>query len=247
MVPSLPLLLVWPLMVRPETVKFARPRIPSDGLRRRVGRLARRGSPSPESTRSGRAEHRRRNPEDHVVVGDLRREVRLRERAAARAEPAGDREERVHAAVGRAVGVARRSALRAPDRSPRGTTAGDRSRRSGVANATCGFTAGLEPPTAGCEWQPPQLSRFMRRAQALGDVLLFREVGLTGVEVFELVRSDSPPMARPRCGGAGPSAPGSTALMVDDAMWICAATKNAAAADTSSDVEDMLVFMPFPP
>ena len=30
-----------------------------------------------------------------------------------------------------------------------------------LANATCGFTAGLEPPTAGCEWQPPQLSRFM--------------------------------------------------------------------------------------
>src|SRR5262245_10184150 len=30
-----------------------------------------------------------------------------------------------------------------------------------VANATCGLTAGLVPPTAGCAWQPPQLSRFI--------------------------------------------------------------------------------------
>ena len=29
------------------------------------------------------------------------------------------------------------------------------------ANATCGFTLGLVPPIAGCEWQPPQLSRFI--------------------------------------------------------------------------------------
>src|SRR5689334_12714168 len=31
-----------------------------------------------------------------------------------------------------------------------------------LANATCGLTAGLVPPVAGCAWQPPQLSRFMR-------------------------------------------------------------------------------------
>ena len=30
-----------------------------------------------------------------------------------------------------------------------------------LANATCGFTAGLVPPIDGCEWQPPQLSRFI--------------------------------------------------------------------------------------
>jgi hypothetical protein len=36
--------------------------------------------------------------------------------------------------------------------------------------------------------------------------------------------------------------PGSTALK-NDAMPICATTKNAAAADTNSDVEDMVVFM----
>src|SRR6185436_17760974 len=29
------------------------------------------------------------------------------------------------------------------------------------AKATCGFTGGLDPPIAGCEWQPPQPSRFM--------------------------------------------------------------------------------------
>src|SRR5262249_25178602 len=30
-----------------------------------------------------------------------------------------------------------------------------------VANATCGFTTGLVPPTAGCAWHPAQLSRFI--------------------------------------------------------------------------------------
>jgi hypothetical protein len=30
-----------------------------------------------------------------------------------------------------------------------------------LANATCGFTGGLVPPTLGCAWQPPQLSRFI--------------------------------------------------------------------------------------
>src|SRR5262245_13550153 len=30
-----------------------------------------------------------------------------------------------------------------------------------VAKATCGLTAGLVPPIAGCAWQPPQPSRFI--------------------------------------------------------------------------------------
>ena len=47
--------------------------------------------------------------------------------------------------------------------------------------------------------------------------------------------------------GTGPDGrtPGSTALGVNDAMPICAATKNAAEADTSSDAEDIVVFISF--
>src|SRR6267378_6354020 len=52
-----------------------------------------------------RAEYRRGDPEDHVVVRELRREVRLRERAARRARPTCDGEESVHAAVRRSVGI----------------------------------------------------------------------------------------------------------------------------------------------
>src|SRR6266516_2238140 len=32
---------------------------------------------------------------------------------------------------------------------------------SALANATWGFTGGLDPPSAGCRWQPPQLPRFI--------------------------------------------------------------------------------------
>src|SRR5437867_10775434 len=32
---------------------------------------------------------------------------------------------------------------------------------SASANATWGFTGGLDPPSAGCRWQPPQLPRFI--------------------------------------------------------------------------------------
>ena len=55
------------------------------------------------------------------------------------------------------------------------------------ANATCGFTAGLVPPVAGCEWQLPQPSRFIRRSQAVGDVLGLREILLAELEERELV------------------------------------------------------------
>src|SRR5205809_2719214 len=32
---------------------------------------------------------------------------------------------------------------------------------SALANSTWGFTGGLDPPSAGCRWQPPQLPRFI--------------------------------------------------------------------------------------
>src|SRR5262245_37264556 len=39
-----------------------------------------------------------------------------------------------------------------------------------LANAIWGFTGGLVPPTAGCRWQPPQLSRFIVGPRPSGTV-----------------------------------------------------------------------------
>jgi hypothetical protein len=57
---------------------------------------------------------------------------------------------------------------------------------------------------------------------------------------------DDNPVIGPPALGAGPAGltPGSTAA-VNEAMPICAATKNAAEADTSSDAEDIVVFISF--
>src|SRR5258707_9506691 len=64
---------------------------------------------------------------------------------------------------------------------------------------------------------------------------------------YSLWFAESPSMTPPalRMGPDGRT-PGSTALK-NEAMPICATTKNAAAADTSSDVEDILVFIALPP
>src|SRR5258706_11719743 len=65
------------------------------GRDRRIGNLF--DQPCPEG-RGG-------NAEDHVVVRELGREVRLRERAGIRAGPTRDGEQSVDAAVGRSVGI----------------------------------------------------------------------------------------------------------------------------------------------
>ena len=144
MVPSLPLLLVCPLIVRPATM-IVRPAADAErALRRRVAaRFARIAASGICSIRPG-AEHRRRNAEDHVAVA----RAAVAKSGCASVQPAaparpGDGEQRVDAAVGRAVAV--------PDE-PRFAHRAVRVMNDGTvspplfANATCGFTAGLVPP-----------------------------------------------------------------------------------------------------
>src|SRR6185436_16725916 len=106
MVPSLPLLLVCPVIVRPATLKLARPRMPSASLAGTLFDWLASSALSGICSIRPAPKNRRRDAEDHVAVQQLGREVRLRHRARAGAVSPGDGEERVHAAVGRAVPIA---------------------------------------------------------------------------------------------------------------------------------------------
>ena len=129
--------------------------------------------------------------EDHVVVGDLRGEVRLRQGAAVRAEPAGDREQRMHAAVGRTIGVGdearasrtgpsagqKRRQVIEPTRSGwrrrsadsrRGSNSPDRRLRMAAAAAYRGSWSGPVPPRR----SPPPRSRPLPALRALLELMV---------------------------------------------------------------------------
>ena len=71
---------------------------------------------------------------------------------------------------------------------PRGTTATASVPPLRFANATCGFTAGLEPANRRLRVAPAAAIEVHAWSQAFVDFLRLVEVDLAGVEVFELLR-----------------------------------------------------------
>ena len=137
-------------MVRPETWKLGRPRMPSALFADSVARLAGDDRGVGDLLHQPGAEHWSRDAEDHVVIGHFGREVRLLHRAGrCRAGTSVDREQRVDAPVRRAVVIPHEAGLsyRPVDERNEGTASVPPLR---LANAIWGLTAGLDPPTAGC-------------------------------------------------------------------------------------------------
>jgi hypothetical protein len=160
-VPSLPLLFVSPEIVRPATTKLARPRMPSAFF---AAALA---SPFARIAESGICST---SPRPKVGVG--MRKIALTFFTAV-AKSGCVREQAAAPVLPLIVKIACTppSGVSSAFRTKRTSRTGPFSVRNDstlsrppfcVANATCGLTAGLVPPTAGCAWQPPQLSRFIR-------------------------------------------------------------------------------------
>src|SRR5438552_5867264 len=157
-----------------------------------------------------RAEHRRRNPEDHVAARELALEVRLRERASRRVGAAGDREQVVHASVRRAIRVlheprlAHRSFRRDEGwhRVLRAVRAGERD---------LGIHRGARPADRRVQMAAGAAVEVHRGPQAVGGFLLFLEIVLARVEERELGRGQPRdgrarargPAAHPRIAGRG--------------------------------------------
>src|SRR5262245_35674041 len=159
-VPSLPLRFACPEIVRPARVMFGRPWIRIDLFisicAAWLARIARSGicsiSPAPK-TGVG------------IRKITLRRASSLSKSGCRSPQPgASDRPAMVKRSCTPPSGVP--SALRTNRASRTGPF---RATNDGMAlvapalfaNAIWGFTGGLVPPTAGCRWQPPQLSRFI--------------------------------------------------------------------------------------
>ena len=134
-------------------------------------------------------EHRRRNAEDHVVVGELGGEVRLLQRA----RPAPGRPVIVNSAWTPPSGEPSRFQMNLASRTGPFTDRNDGtvSPPPFVANATCGLTAGLVPPLKGCAWQPTQLSRFIRGPMPSVISSASSKSSFPGVEVFLLLRGET--------------------------------------------------------
>ena len=212
--PSLPLLLVWPRDgPARRRAKFARPRIPSCALRRARWPPGSRGSPSPESLRSAR----RRTPASESGRSRCGWRAAWRSPAACSVQP-----------VAPARPVIVNSACTPPSGVPSGfetkraSRTGPFAERNGrhrvgaavrVANATCGFTAGLDAADRRLRVAAAAAIEVHARAEAFGDVFRFGEVGAAGVEVFAAGSGDSPPIGPPARRRRGRT-PGSTALKV---------------------------------
>ena len=196
MVPSLPLLLVCPVIVRPGKAMFGRPAMPSallvGALAAWLARIVCRGCSRSARRRTSASECGRSR-----CCSPPACEVRLREAAAGRVAAAGDGEERVHTAVRRAVGVCdeahlahrpvrrdeRRHAVRSRRACWRTRPAGSRRdsiRRSRAANGS------------------RRSCRGSSRPETLGDGFLLGEVFQAGFEVLELMVGQ-PRQRRARC------------------------------------------------
>src|SRR6267154_6284253 len=70
-----------------------------------------------------------------------------------------------------------------------------------AANATCGFSAGLVPPTAGCKWQPAQLSRFIAGPRPSATFSTSSKSSLPALNDASSVR------VRPTIGAPAPAVP----------------------------------------
>ena len=137
-----------------------------------------------------RAEHRRGNPEDHVAARELTLEVRLRERASRRVGAAGDREEVVHAPVGRAVRVVHepRLAHRPLGRDERRHRVG-RAVRPGERDL--GIHRGARSADRRVQVAAGAAVEVHRGPEAVGGFLLLLEIVLARVEERELGRGEA--------------------------------------------------------
>ena len=99
-----------------------------------------------------------------------------------------------------------------------------------LVNAACGLSAGLDPPTSGCRWHPPQLSRFIRgpRPSATSSAALNSSFAELKYSFSAFV---SPGNGCPAPGGP-PRGPGSFASRICAAAWNCS-TSNPAPATAS--------------
>ena len=150
-------------MVRPATAKFGRPRMPSALLAARrwrwLARIAAVGNLLDQA--------RRRTPAWECGRSRCGWRAPLAKSGCASVQPVARRRGPVivNSACTPPSGVPSGCCTNRASRT--GPFSGQERRhavacRRPSANATCGLIAGLVPPIAGCEWQPPQLSRFMR-------------------------------------------------------------------------------------
>ena len=199
MVPSLPLRFVCPLMVRPSTVKFARPRIPRTVLARRWRHVRQNGRVR-NLFDQAQAERRRGNPENHIPVRELPSEIRLRDLAGARTVASGDREQGVDAAIRGAIGIPDESHL--AHRAVRGqegrdevpAAVGRRESHLRIDRGTGAADRRLRMATAAT-------IEIQRRAKSFGNLVRLLEVFLAGQEVFVFVIRDA---SEQTAGGAVP-------------------------------------------
>ncbi len=202
MVPSLPLRFVCPLMVRPSTAKFARPRMPRTALGAAVGGHVRQNGRVRNLFDQAQAERRRGNPEDHIPVRDLPGEIRLRDPARARTVASGDREQGVNTAIRGAIGIPDESRL------AHGAVRGQERRdevpaAAGRRESDLRIDRGTRAADRRLRMAAAATIEIQGRAKSLGDLLRLLELRLAGQEVFVLVIGDA--SERP-AGGAGPAA-----------------------------------------
>src|SRR5882672_2711831 len=207
MVPSLPLLLVWPEIARPLTEKFGRPLMPRFdfcvALVAWFAAIAASGicsiSPVPKAGVGMRKitlllaswAEKFGWVSVHPVAPVRPLMVKI-----ACTPPSGEPSEFFTNLASRTGPFARRNdgAVSVPPSRP--------------AKAICGFTAGAVPPTAGCAWQPPQLSRFI-----LGPSPSGTSSAVTN-SVLPVLKYSNWPAVRPGSGSpalAPPRTPGSVA------------------------------------
>ena len=203
-------------MVRPETWKLGRPRMPSALFADSVARLAGDDRGVGDLFHQPGAEHWSRDAEDHVVIGHFGREVRLLHRAGrCRAGTSVDREQRVDAPVRRAVVIPHEAGLayRPVDREERR----DRIRAAiEVGECDLGIDGRARSTDRRLRVTAAAAIEVHSRSKALVDLLRFVEVDLSRGEIFELLRGESRDR-RPRRRRAGRT-PGSVALT---AVTVC--------------------------
>src|SRR5882672_552059 len=117
-----------------------------------------------------------------------------------------------------------------------------------AANATCGFTNGLVPPSAGCMWHPPQLSRFILGPRPSSTSSA--EAKSVAPEAKNRAWFGLNPASCPPASELPPRTPGSLALKVDPPPPHCEEAisiwkKNKAATDPAKDSGTTTCFLSF--
>ena len=200
-VPSFPLLFVWPEIVRPEKKEV---RAPADAERRLgsgIGSLIRQDRAIRNHLHETGAEGRRRNPEDHVPVGHLASEVRLRQVAFTGVFAVVDGKERMHTTVRTAVPIADESRFthRTIQREERRDLVGAANLRR---ECDLRILSGTGPADGRLTVTARAAIEIHARPEPIWHILLFFEVIEPHVEVREFIRCETGERIASTCGTA---------------------------------------------